>query len=228
MFCRIQLATVLLNYSKSNSVILKLRVLIKVLAFSCQSDGGTFQSILLLLTLKQSINGRRGQMSTSLWLQAAEYPRRSKPLREESSAVTRQDLAVSHGRSDLRRRNRCRTISWLACSLLNSENLLLSQAYIRIGSSRCGGTLVNRFHVVTAGHCVAKWVENRRKSTFTLFPASETNTVHFFTRASARQVQVTLGDYVVNSASESLPAYTFGVREIRVHPYFKFTPQADR
>ncbi|XP_011301670.1 transmembrane protease serine 9 isoform X3 [Fopius arisanus] len=76
------------------------------------------------------------------------------------------------------------------------------QAYIRIGSSRCGGTLVNRYHVVTAGHCVAK--------------------------ASARQVQVTLGDYVVNSASETLPAYTFGVREIRVHPYFKFTPQADR
>ncbi|KAK6619889.1 hypothetical protein RUM44_006289 [Polyplax serrata] len=76
------------------------------------------------------------------------------------------------------------------------------QAYIRIGSSRCGGSLVNRFHVVTAGHCVA--------------------------RASARQVQVTLGDYVINSAIEPLPAYTFGVREIRVHPYFKFTPQADR
>lgn len=49
-----------------------------------------------------------------------------------------------------------------------------------------------------------------------------------FFRASARQVQVTLGDYVVNSASESLPAYTFGVREIRVHPYFKFTPHGDR
>lgn len=47
-------------------------------------------------------------------------------------------------------------------------------------------------------------------------------------RASARQVQVTLGDYVINSAVEPLPAYTFGVREIRVHPYFKFTPQADR
>ncbi|KAK3930135.1 Serine proteinase stubble [Frankliniella fusca] len=76
------------------------------------------------------------------------------------------------------------------------------QAYIRIGSSRCGGSLVNRYHVVTAGHCVA--------------------------RASARQVQVTLGDYVINSAVEPLPAYTFGVREIRVHPYFKFTPQADR
>ncbi|KAL1132599.1 hypothetical protein AAG570_010551 [Ranatra chinensis] len=76
------------------------------------------------------------------------------------------------------------------------------QAYIRIGSSRCGGSLVNRYHVVTAGHCVA--------------------------RASARQVQVTLGDYVINSAVEPLPAYTYGVRQISVHPYFKFTPQADR
>ncbi|XP_060855728.1 uncharacterized protein LOC132933472 isoform X2 [Metopolophium dirhodum] len=76
------------------------------------------------------------------------------------------------------------------------------QAYIRIGSSRCGGSLVNRYHVVTAGHCVA--------------------------RASARQVQVTLGDYVINSAVEPLPAYTFGVRKISVHPFFKFTPQADR
>lgn len=27
---------------------------------------------------------------------------------------------------------------------------------------------------------------------------------------------------------EPLPAYTFGVRQISVHPYFKFTPQADR
>ncbi|KAK9504295.1 hypothetical protein O3M35_010661 [Rhynocoris fuscipes] len=76
------------------------------------------------------------------------------------------------------------------------------QAYIRVGSSRCGGSLVNRQHVVTAGHCVA--------------------------RANPRQVQVTLGDYVINSAVEPLPAYTYGVRQISVHPYFKFTPQADR
>lgn len=47
---------------------------------------------------------------------------------------------------------------------------------------------------MTAGHCVA--------------------------RANPRQVHVTLGDYVINSAVEPLPAYTFGVSQIQVSSTF--------
>ena len=70
------------------------------------------------------------------------------------------------------------------------------------GTSRCGGSLVNEWYVVTAGHCVA--------------------------RARASQVRVTLGEYVLKSSAEPLPGRTYGVSKIKVHPYFKFTPQADR
>lgn len=76
------------------------------------------------------------------------------------------------------------------------------QAYVRIGSSRCGGSLVNRNHVVTAGHCVA--------------------------RATSSQVLVTLGDYILNSNAEPLRHNVYRVKRIAVHPKFKFTPQADR
>ncbi|XP_037082479.1 uncharacterized protein LOC119103133 [Pollicipes pollicipes] len=76
------------------------------------------------------------------------------------------------------------------------------QAYILIGTSRCGGSLINQQHVLTAGHCVA--------------------------RARPGQITITLGDYVLNSNREPLPAYKFGVRAINVHPRFQFTPQADR
>jgi len=76
------------------------------------------------------------------------------------------------------------------------------QAYIRIGTSRCGGSLVNGWYVVTAGHCVA--------------------------RARPSQVRVTLGEYVLKSDVEPLPGRTYGASLIKVHPYFKFTPQADR
>eukprot|EP00096_Caligus_rogercresseyi_P006964 TRINITY_DN240_c0_g1_i14.p1 TRINITY_DN240_c0_g1~~TRINITY_DN240_c0_g1_i14.p1 ORF type:complete len:441 (-),score=97.98 TRINITY_DN240_c0_g1_i14:933-2255(-) len=76
------------------------------------------------------------------------------------------------------------------------------QAYVRIGTSRCGGSLVNEWYVVTAGHCVA--------------------------RATPGQVRVTLGEYVLKSNAEPLPGRTYGASRIKVHPYFKFTPQADR
>ena len=70
------------------------------------------------------------------------------------------------------------------------------------GTSRCGGSLVNEWYVVTAGHCVA--------------------------RARPEKVRVTLGEYVLKSRVEPLPGRTYGASRIKVHPYFKFTPQADR
>ena len=72
------------------------------------------------------------------------------------------------------------------------------------GTSRCGGSLVNEWYVVTAGHCVARSV-NR-----------------------PGQVRITLGEYVLKSSDEPLPGRTYGASAIKVHPYFKFTPQADR
>ena len=40
------------------------------------------------------------------------------------------------------------------------------------------------------------------------------------------QVRVTLGEYVLKSDVEPLPGRTYGASVIKVHPYFKFTPQA--
>ncbi|GIY56622.1 serine proteinase stubble [Caerostris extrusa] len=67
-----------------------------------------------------------------------------------------------------------------------------------------GGALVAWRHVVTAGHCVAK------------------------TQHNPGAIKVTLGDYILNSDLEGLPSETFGVDEVKVHPKFRFTPQADR
>jgi len=71
-----------------------------------------------------------------------------------------------------------------------------------LGSSRRGGSLVNEWYVVTAGHCVAK--------------------------ARVHQIRITLGEYILKSGAEPLPGRTYGASAIKVHPYFKFTPQADR
>ncbi|GIX77822.1 serine proteinase stubble [Caerostris extrusa] len=78
------------------------------------------------------------------------------------------------------------------------------QAVIQVGGSRCGGALVGRRFVVTAGHCVAR------------------------SQHKPSNIRVTLGDYVLHSNVESLPAEVFGVSEVRLHPNFRFTPQADR
>lgn len=78
------------------------------------------------------------------------------------------------------------------------------QVLIQVGGSRCGGALVGRRHVVTAGHCVARSQHN---------PSN---------------IRVTLGDFVLHSNIESLPTETIGVSQVKLHPNFRFTPQADR
>lgn len=76
------------------------------------------------------------------------------------------------------------------------------QALIRIGRSRCGGALINSRNVVTAGHCIQ--------------------------RAPAHQIRVFLGEYTLYNSIEPLPRQEFGVEEIFKHPYYRFTPEADR
>ena len=57
-----------------------------------------------------------------------------------------------------------------------------------MGKGKCGGVLVNRRHVVTAGHCI----KNKNLGT----------------------VVVTLGEYHLKSNSEPLPTQSFGVVQV--------------
>jgi len=79
------------------------------------------------------------------------------------------------------------------------------QALIRIGKAKCGGVLVNRQHVVTAGHCI----KNKR----------------------IESLNVTLGEYNIGESladGEIFPSQTYKVQAMVVHPKFQFSPAADR
>ena len=73
------------------------------------------------------------------------------------------------------------------------------QALIRVGGSRCGGALINKFHVITAGHCVHG--------------------------TPPEDIRVALGEYALRKNTEPLAKQRFGVERVFRHPYYRFTPQ---
>lgn len=75
---------------------------------------------------------------------------------------------------------------------------------------------------MTAGHCVARARPNQVPPR--LGQGEELFNEWDMTR-DGMQVRVTLGEYVLKSDVEPLPGRTYGATQIKVHPYFRFTPQ---
>lgn len=100
------------------------------------------------------------------------------------------------------------------------------QALIRIRTSRCGGALVGPRHVVTAGHCVQAILHEMKLSTNSV--ARKDNSGVASRKAAYNGIQVFLGEYSLYTNMEPLPRQGFTVDQIFLHPYYEFTPQADR
>lgn len=81
------------------------------------------------------------------------------------------------------------------------------QALVMNGKSRCGGALIDKQHVVTAGHCVSNYTDPNMK------PFG---------------IVAYLGEYSLFAESEPLPFQKRVVTKVYLHPYYEFTPQADR
>ena len=92
--------------------------------------------------------------------------------------------------------------------LLPKNNIIWRGFFENISMTfRCGGALIGRQHIVTAGHCVSEYVDSLK---------------------TPIGIVAYLGEYSLYEKSEPLPLQKRIVTKVFIHPYYQFTPQADR